>query len=194
MTDRKIKGGRFGSVEAVKRSLKKGSNTFIKQIPSNDAIVVRFIEEPEEWFGYYEKYSEEARAYYPLLEGETVGPDERRPSFRYLANVVDVAEDRVIPLKLPKDLANRLIARYEKYGTITDRDYELSRSGEGLETMYDCTPEPPKKRTLSKYEPLDLAKILEDAYDYVFGNKGDDSADDSSDESTPSNKRSARRR
>ena len=169
-----IKGGEFGSIQKVKASLKKASNAFIKQIPANDVLLVRFLEEPDKWYGYYERYDEEVRAYYPVLESESFPSGDRKPSFRYLANVIDLGDDKVIPLKMPKDLANRLFTKYERNHTILDRDYELSRTGEGLETVYDCTPEPPSKKDVRRYKLMNLEQVLLDAHAFVFGGLSDD--------------------
>lgn len=166
----KISGKKMGSVKALKESLKKGGSslsTYIKNVPS-EGITVRFLTEPEEWFGYYEYYNAESKNYCPMAQGEVL-PDGAKPSFRYLACAVDVESDRVIPLKLAKTAANSLILKYDKFGTIIDRNYELQRHGEGLDTTYDVTPDAPSKLHLSKYEVLDLEKVLIDARSNALG-------------------------
>lgn len=175
-------GQRVGSIKQLKQSLKKGSGgTFIKYIPKNGSITVRFLTEPEEWINYQEHFDQQVRQSYPC-NGEESCPGcltEERKSSRYLVNALDVETDRVIPLQLPKDLTNRLVARYERYDTMMDRDYELSRSGEGLDTTYDLTPEPPMARKLAKYQLHDLEKVLEEAFNHVInGDNADDDEDD----------------
>lgn len=166
----KISGKKMGSVKAVKDSLKKGGsslNTYIKNVPA-DGITVRFLTEPEEWFGFYEYWNDESRNFTPMAVGEVL-PDGTRPSFRYLASAVDVETDRVIPLKMAKTMANSLMLKYDKYGTMLDRNYELQRHGEGLDTTYDVTPDAPSKLNLAKYETLDLEKVLIDARSVSLG-------------------------
>ncbi len=156
-----ISGKRMGTVKAVKDSLKKGGSslgTYIKNVPA-DGITVRFLTEPEDWFGYYEYWNEESRSFTPMAVGEVI-PDGVKPSFRYLASAVEIESDKVIPLKLAKTAANSLILKYDKFGTMMDRNYELQRHGEGLDTTYDVTPDTPSKLNLAKYETLDLEKIL----------------------------------
>lgn len=156
-----ISGKKMGSVKAVKDSLKKGGsslNTYIKNVPA-EGITVRFLTEPEEWFGFYEYWNDESRNFTPMAVGEIL-PDGAKASFRYLASVVDVDSDRVIPLKLAKTAANSLILKYDKYGTMLDRNYELQRHGEGLDTTYDVTPDAPAKLNLAKYEVIDLEQVL----------------------------------
>lgn len=167
-------GQKMGSIQKLKKSLAKGASNsaWIKYIPKNSSMTVRFIQEPEEWVNYAEHWDQGMRKSYPCT-GENTCPgcmNGSRKSYRYLANAVDVDNpERVIPLQLPKDLANRLVVRYERNGTMIDRDYELSRSGEGTDTVYDLESGPVSKRNLNKYTPLDLLKVLQDAYDEVFG-------------------------
>lgn len=157
----RLNAKKMGSMRAVKDSLKKGGGNqaaWIKNVPA-DGITVRFLTEPEEWFGYSEYYDESAKAFVPMAEGEVL-PDKARPSFRYLANALDVESDRVIPLKLPKTAANALILKYDKYATLMDRNYDLQRHGEALDTTYDVTPDGPSRMNLAKYELLDLEEVL----------------------------------
>ncbi len=166
-------GRKVGTMADLKKDLSKGSSTFIKYIPKNGAITVRFIQEPEgNWEAFKEVFDQTRRKSYPVPPDESMpgypDPDDR-VSTRYLANAVDVESDRVIPIQLPKDLANQLFVRYERYETLCDRDYELFRSGEGLDTVYGCTPDSPTAMKLDKYTPLDLEKVLQDAYEAVWG-------------------------
>jgi hypothetical protein len=166
----KLAAKQMGSMKAVKESLKKGGGndkTWIKNIPA-DGLVVRFLTEPEQWFGYYEYYDSDNKQFVPMAEGEIL-PDGVRPSFRYLTNALDVETDRVIPLKLPKTAANSLIIKYDKYETLLDRNYELDKHGEGLDTTYDVTPTGPTKMVLTKYDLLDLESILVDARNMALG-------------------------
>ena len=167
----KLKAQQMGSMKALKESLKKGggsgSVTYIKNVPS-EGITVRFLTEPEQWFGYYEYWDDVAKNFVPMVEGEIL-PDGARASFRYLASALDVDSDRVIPLKLAKTAANSLILKYDKYDTMMDRNYELQKHGEGLDTTYDVTPDSPSKMNLAKYEGVDLESILVSARKMALG-------------------------
>lgn len=183
MVQSAIAGGKVGSLKNLKASLKTQSGP-LTWIPKEGGITVRFLEEPDEWFGFYEHWDETIRKSYPCIEGQCPGcATDARRSFRYVANALDVEKDKVIALLMPKDLVNRLTARYERYETLMDRDYELFRSGDGLDTVYDATPEAPKKRALSKYELIDLGDALQKVWDSVWGGNGDD--DDDDEEETP---------
>jgi hypothetical protein len=170
-------GQKMGSLKTLKQSLAKGgNNAWIKYIPKNGSMNVRFIQEPEEWINYVEHYDTVLRKSFPC-NGEQGCPGcqgDARKSSRYLANAVDVDNDRVIPLQMPKDLANRLVVRYERNGTLTDRDFELSRSGDGLDTVYDLDAGAADRKKIDKYSPLDLIKVLTDAFNEVFGSDTDD--------------------
>jgi hypothetical protein len=82
---------------------------------------------------------------------------------------------------MPKSVAASLLKKYDKYATLLDRDYELSRSGAGLETEYDVTPEPPTKMNLDRYDLLDLMGLLESQLEDVPVNSDDDDEDEEDD-------------
>ena len=160
----KVAGTKLGTIEAVKASLKRGANSnfhYIKHV-GEDGMVVRFLTEPEEWFGYQEYYDVENKQFVPMVVDEVL-PDGVRPSFRYLTCALDTVTDRVVALKLAKTCANLLMIKYEKYGSVTDRNYELDRHGVGLDTTYDVTPCSPTKVNIKKYDLLELDEILEQA-------------------------------
>lgn len=172
-------GGKFGSVKEAKKRLKSGGgDTFIKYIPKDEEITVRFLTEPDEWVGYLEVWEDSSGMYRPLLDGEDAPPGRFGPSKRVLANVLDVEQGQVVPLKLPSDLANRLVDRYEKRGTLTDRDYELMRSGEGRDTRYDMDPGESKRIKLDRYKLIDLEQLLEKVYNLAMNGEDDDDDDD----------------
>jgi hypothetical protein len=115
------------------------------------------------------------RVYFPCTDDDSASGSQYdgRRSFRYLANAINLDTGKVEVVKLPKDLANRLYLRAEKRGTITDRDCELSRDGEQLNTVYDAEFEAPSKVDLSRYKTIDLMETLQNWHSSVFG--GDES-------------------
>lgn len=158
-----IKAKRVGSVKRLKEATKRSGASLIKTVGADEPLVVRFMEEPDEWIEYEEYYSEDTEPrYFPAIEG--LDPDFvselRKPSKRFLANAVDVSDNQVVALKLPAVVANSLAKKAEKFGTIIDRDYELSREGSGLQTEYEVTPEPPSRMNLRRFKTLDLLDIL----------------------------------
>ena len=174
----RLQAQKMGSIKAVKRSLTKGGGegkVWIKNIPA-DGLTVRFLTEPDDWFGYSEYWTGEG--YCPMAEGEIL-PDDAKATFRYLAVAVDVDSDRVVPVKLPKTVANPLVHKYEKFGTIKDRNYDLEKHGEGLATTYDVTPDSPSAFNDEKHDLIDLEKVLIDARRDALGESDLESDDDS---------------
>ena len=177
----KIKGGQVKSAAALKKSLKKGGGgaNYMKRVPKDDSITVRFLTEPEEWFEYLEYFSEEDK-FFPAVEGmdpEFVA-DLNPPSKRWLAPAVDVSDNSVVPIVLPKSLVQSIMKKYEKYKTVLDRDYELTREGEGFDTSYEAIPEPPSKMNLRRFTPPDLLEVLEAAVPEALGGGGDNDDED----------------
>jgi len=147
-----------------------------------DPILVRFLQDPEDWIGYYEHYmgSDAEIRYLPCTEGECCEDAEGSPSYRYLANAL-ITTDRkggeVKALKIPKGLGESLGKMAHKFGTLLDRDYELSREGTGLDTRYSAIPETPSRLNLSRYKSkmYDLLDLLEEV---ATGGSDEDPDDD----------------
>jgi hypothetical protein len=169
-TTQKLAGpGRLGSAKAVKDSLKGsgGGNKNIRSVPpeAKGSITARFLDEPEDFFGYYEHW--ENKSPYPCTEPcercDSDDPEVRRRSFRYLANAYIVDDQKVVVLKLPSSLVEILMNYYKKYdGTLLDRDYELSRTGSGqMDTKYFAAPDAPRAIKLSRFDSkkFDLEEI-----------------------------------
>lgn len=161
----KIKGGVAKSTKAIKDSLKKGGAGYLTRVPKDGSMTVRFLTEPEgNWVEYMEHYNADFN-FFPCVEGDCVGCENQKdgdyPSKRFLANALDVEEGKVVPLVLPKTLAAALMRRYDRYGTLTDRDYTLMRTGDGFDTTYDVEAEAPTKVNVKRYDLLDLEEALE---------------------------------
>lgn len=145
----------------------RSGGQWITFIPKNASINVQFIEEPENWVRYLEHYDQTRRRSFPC-DGEVNCPGcvpGGRKSYRYLANVVDLDGDKVIALLIPRDLANRLVVWYERYGTLTDRGFELFRTGEGLHTVDGLHAQAQERKRTEKYLPLDLQKVLRSSHE-----------------------------
>lgn len=179
-----IRGGKAKSMKSLKSSLKrKSSENYLKRIP-NEGITVRFMTEPDEFFEYYEYWDPSDKAYYPEVEGvePNIEPG-RKPAKRFLANAVDVSEGKVVPLVLPATALAQLVKKYDKYGTILDRDYEINREGTGMDTEYDVTPEPASAMKMSRFAELDLQAVLESQL--PGANEEDEDDDDEEEDEAP---------
>lgn len=188
-----IKGGKVKSIAMLKSSLKKGAggSRYLSRVPADDSLTVRFLTEPTEWITYFEHF-DQVRKFYPCTD-ECPGCTEGAAiSVRYLCNALDVSETRVIPLVMPKSMAGSILKKYEKYATILDRDYELSRSGTGLDTEYDVTPEPPTKMNIDRFDLIDLMAILEGQLE-MADSTSSDSDDEEEDKPKSTGKKPARK-
>lgn len=156
-----IRGGRVGSIQRFKQKVTRNSNkNFIRRLRAEEPMIVRFLTEPEEWIEYYEYYDSDDRQYRAVGADQYLD-DDVRVSRRFAAVALDVADDSTFVIQIPVTLAETLNLRYERYGTLLDRDYELSRMGKDLNTKYDALPEDVSARKLDKYFPLpDVAELL----------------------------------
>lgn len=190
-----FKGGKVKSVDDLKDSLDKvqekidNPTTWVKSIPEGE-IRVRFLTEPDGWFEYEEHWSKAFSGYHACPGDDscpTCGLPGTSTSLRYLANAYAIKETRVsgkkpgtfdmgrvIPLKIPMDVAQRLMTKYQRSAedpddrTLMDRDYTITRQGSGTNTMYDVEKEDKSSFTLD-VELFDLEKILIDQYHDTFG-------------------------
>lgn len=131
---------------------------------------VRFLEEIDDWTPYWEHYDQGKKKYFPCPGREVcpvcTDPDnDSRASKRYLVNALVQSSDNknvkagyVNLYKIPGSLIEKILRRSDKYGTLTDRDYEVIRSGSGLNTEYDLE--------TSDRDEVDIAKYLEKGFDH----------------------------
>jgi len=162
--------------EDVKRAT--GSGDFIRNLQDGKDLRVRFLTDPEEWAKYREHYSPEWK-FFPCAGDDCPGcksdsEQTKRTSRRYVATVLDVEQAKVIALKLPVDLANRLIGKADRNnGTLKTRDYTLIRTGKTLDTTYDVEQEDKTDMDLSRYKNdlPDVEQLLIDSYNESFGKK-----------------------
>lgn len=144
--------------------------------------VVRFLDELEgdsPWTKYWEHYDQGKKTYYPC-PGREVCPgcaDGVKASKKYLVNAYVVESDHpkvkagyVNLYKVPGSLIEKVLRRFDKYGTITDRDYEIFRTGQGLDTTYDMETGDKSSFDFAKYEDqkTDHNEALEAAWNKAF--------------------------
>ena len=174
-------GTKSNDIGDIKKAIKAGTggNTYIAYLKSGKDMKARFLTQPTEWLKYREHYSD-ATKFFPCTNDKNTCPGctsdnekMKRASTRYLANVLDVETSKVIPLKLPLDLANRLITRYERNNNdMTNRDYLLIRTGSDFNnTEYDCEQEDKSPLDVSRYanQLHDLESLLVASFEEAFG-------------------------
>lgn len=151
-------------IEAFRRSLKKASSggKFLKRVP-NEGIEVRFRTEPNGWLRYYEHYNAdmEPRSV-PCTEDcprDEIPKDRNNSrSVRWLADVVDVDAGRQEALSLNKTTVGHLMKYYDKFGTLMDRTFTISKDEENNFTVMSDGPSRFKDRG---YKDIDLMAMLE---------------------------------
>ena len=162
----------------VKRA--SGNGDWMRNVQDGKDLRVRYLQDPEKWKKFREHYSQETK-FFPCLGKDKGCPgcnsdsDQlQKSSRRYCAKVLDVKEAKVIALKMPVDLANRVIGKCDRNGgSLLTRDYTLIRTGKGLDTTYDVEQEDKTEVDLSRYkvdaDAIDVEKLLEDQYNESFG-------------------------
>ena len=170
------------------------------------STTVRFLEElsDEEWTTYWEHYDQGKKKFYPC-PGKDVCPgckEDLRAQKRYLVNALVVASDNskvkagyVNLYKVPASLIDKFMRRADRAGgTITDRDYEIIRTGSGLDTEYDLETGDKSKIDISQYEEkmIDHEEALQAAWNAAFPDAAEEKAEP--DYGTPEPKPRARAR
>lgn len=185
-----FKAKTVGSVKSMKKSLARGGDgAYFKRVPKDGGLVVRFLQEPDEWVEYSSHFDMAAKLSFPCGDNcagcASDSKDTKRVSKRFIAIVVDRDDNKVTALEMTKTLVSSLMKRYDKYSTMLDRDYELIREGESLNTTYDSIPEAPKKIKMEKYrsdmDDIDVMGMLETQYNEsqnIGGSSDDDDDDD----------------
>lgn len=159
--------------EDIKRS--SGGGDWLKTVQDGKDLRVRFLQDPEDWYKFQEHYSDETKFFPCTQNNECPGCNSanekmRKRSRRYAANVLDVKEGKVVALKLPLDLANRVTNKCDRNnGTLLDRDLTLIRSGKGLDTTYDVEMEDRQSLDLSRYELMEIEPMLANSFAEAFG-------------------------
>lgn len=166
-----------------------GGNTsdggWIKYIKEDGETTLRFIDEWPEWISYYEHYDPDMRVSYPCTGNKStcVGcrkregqPKDSRDgvgnAHRLLVNALD-KEGYVHLWKLPFSLRENLVKVYEKYGTITNRDFTINRYKTGGNTKYSIMNEDKEPYGAEKMSELrgrrqDMNDALKEMYRDAF--------------------------
>lgn len=139
----------------------RSAQIFIKP---DSSLKFRFLTEPTAWMEYQEHYDEAQKKFVPAIDNDPLDnhPVERtrQTSRRWLANILNVEDGRVHILKLNNDQVNKLLTRFQRYGTIMDRNYEIIREGGGRDSKYDMDNDDPQQMDLSRH--MDKLHDLED--------------------------------
>lgn len=189
------RNGRNGRDEAPPKAIKVRTATHedsrslqdsAKQMPSvrltfkeGEARTVRFLHEPfgkTPWVEYYEHYVPGGGggngAYVPCIENCRLDGDVRAGK-RWYVNVWDRDSKQVRLLKLTGAMVENLIIKYERRGTIMDRDYSITRTGEGTDTKYHIEAEEKERFDQRNIKLIDIVQYLDQqAQQYYGGARG----------------------
>lgn len=174
---------RYGSAKNARRSVKGGGgNGVLRRLKADEVLKVRFLQEPEDWEeGYYHYLNGKFQWCNRTRKCDGCRSQDRARKI-VLANAVDLEKGQVVIMQMPPTLADQVLKRYDKWETVMDRDYELSREGSGQnDTRYSVDYDPPKKRNLDRYELHDIAEN-------ILAEIGDDDEDEDDDEEPRSTK------
>jgi hypothetical protein len=144
-----------------------------------EARTVRFLHEPfgkTKWVEYYEHYVPGGGggngAYVPCIENCRLDGDIRAGK-RWYVNVWDRDSKQVRLLKLTGAMIENMIIKYERRGTIMDRDYSITRTGEGTDTKYHIEAEEKEAFDQRNIKLIDIMAYLDQqAQSYYGGSRG----------------------
>lgn len=180
---------KYGSKKAVRAAMKGSTNSgaFLR-LKDGDRLKVRFLTEMGDW----------ERAYYHWLDSFlwcSRRPDCRgceandKPKRIWLANVLNREDGKVSILQVPYTVSEQLQLKDDKYDTIMDRDYEISRTGSGqYDTKYSLDWDSPRPFKAERYKTLDAAAAI--LTELGLDDDDDDEEEDEEDEPRTSRKSS----
>lgn len=175
---------RFGksAAEAAEEPSRAGAGgDFIRYLRDGDTTF-RILQEPDDWKYYWEHFSPGGFSFPcprevsdPIemcpgcsSENERMSKVGRKIAFNVLQS--SNGQDYVNVYKITGGLADKLKNRFARQGTLTDRDYRITRfktSGDRVD--YDVEGELPSPVDLSKYELKDVEAMLAESYNEQWG-------------------------
>jgi len=165
---------KFGKNYDEFRKESGGNSDFLRALKEGDTEVV-FLTETEEWVGYYEHYDPRPNGFsFPCTQEEDCPGcvsklDKMRSKGRKVAIPVVVDSQWVNVIKLPKKFAERLAKRGERFGTMKDREFTLTRTGLGQDTDYDVETGPKTTVDYEQFKVPNIEQMLQSAWDQAWG-------------------------
>lgn len=168
------------SKDAVPREF---STDFLRSFKPGETKV-RFCEEIDEWWEFWEHYTSDQKSY-PCSEDRKTcvgcnseNEKERKASRKFGTTVKLVDEKRdddlYLPMRVPVGVEKKMRTRSERNDdTLLNRDYVILREGSGFDTEYDV--ETDEKYVISVKElaanVFDISEILQKMWDEVWVEK-----------------------
>ena len=163
---------RAGSGGDFMRYIKDGPQSF------------RFLQEPNDWLRYWEHYNPMGFSF-PCADPDMQDPAScpgcssdlekmKKPARRFAGNVLTSYNgiDYVNVLKVGTMVFDKLENRFDRFGTICDRDYTITRyktSGDRYDFDVEGDPPTPLPQPVTSYQLKDVEQMLVDAYNDSWG-------------------------
>lgn len=110
------------------------------------STTIRLLDDLDDWTEYWEHYDQAVKRYFPCTGEQSTCKgctNNMSSSHRWLANAFIVETDGkakpgyVNLFKFPKSIMTKVIRHADRKGTLLTHDYEVIRSGSGMDTEYD---------------------------------------------------------
>src|SRR5258707_5392711 len=141
----------------------KDSGAF-RRIKADETLKVRFLTEMDQWEKGYSHYDNNADQKFMWCSRRDDCPRCEigdRPSYIWLANAFDREAGKVQVVQVPVRIAKQLAYKDKANGTITDRDYDIIRTGSTLnDTTYMLSWDDAKRFNSSRYELIDIPAAI----------------------------------
>lgn len=173
--------GKSAEEAAEEPSRGGGGGQFIKYLKEGDNTV-RILQEPEEWKYYWEHFAP-AGFSFPCPRGkddpkeicpgcssdnEKMSKVNRRIAFNVLHSFNGT--EYVDAMKIGPMVSDKLDNRYKRFGTITDRDYTITKyKSSGDRWDFDVEGNTPTPIDLRKEDWKDIEALLQQAWDDAWG-------------------------
>ena len=168
---------KFGATAAEHEAAPKGGSggTYMRYMKDGDTTF-RILQEPDEWIYWYEHFNPGGFSF-PCTRDRSTCPGctsniEKMQKASYKAGFNVLEGEYVNVYKVPITLAEKIKNRYERLGTITDREYTFTRyKTAGDKTDYDIEGGTPTKIDLSEYKDRiqEIEPMLEASYEEAWG-------------------------
>lgn len=144
---------------------------FLKFLKEGDTTF-RILQEPKDWI-YFAKHFSDAGSF--PCNGETTCPGCTNDNPKVARAGAQVAfnvhqGDYVEVMEIPRRVADKFQMRFDRIGTVTDRDYTVTKyKNSSNKFEYDVEGETPTKVDLSQFELKDIEMMLQNSWNEMWG-------------------------
>jgi hypothetical protein len=146
------------------------STDFLRSFKAGETKV-RFCEEVDDWWEFYEHYTAEGKSYpctgdRKSCQGCNSENEKERKASRKFGTTVKLIDEKrdddlYLPMRIPVGVEKKMRTRSERNDdTVLNRDYVILREGTGFDTEYDV--ETDEKYVISKEVLKENCFIIED--------------------------------